>query len=71
MQFEGLMRANVSLQRLRQGELVFGCASQTEIPQVFAKASFNRLFIDMEHRTLDFETQGIVLPCGWKAALPG
>ena len=54
------MRANVTLQRLRKKDVVFGCAIQSyksaEIPRVFAKAGFDYLFIDMEHGAFDFET---------------
>jgi 2-keto-3-deoxy-L-rhamnonate aldolase RhmA len=54
------MRINNTLQQLRRGETVFGCAIQSyrspEVTRVFAAAGFDYVFIDMEHGAFDFET---------------
>jgi 4-hydroxy-2-oxoheptanedioate aldolase len=54
------MRVNHTLERLRQGSTVLGCAIQqyrsAEIPRAFAAAGFDYLFVDAEHGAFDMET---------------
>ena len=54
------MRINGMLQKLRAGEIVFGCAIQcyrsAEIPRVLGATGFDYFFIDMEHGGFDLET---------------
>jgi 2-keto-3-deoxy-L-rhamnonate aldolase RhmA len=54
------MRPNHTLDKLRRGEAVFGCALQqfrsTEVPRALAAAGFDYVFIDGEHTGFDLET---------------
>jgi len=54
------MRINQTMERLRQGEAVFGCAVQqlrsAEIPRLLAAAGFDYLFVDTEHGGFNLET---------------
>ncbi|MGH9351614.1 MAG: HpcH/HpaI aldolase family protein [Terriglobia bacterium] len=54
------MRKNTTLERIRKGEVVLGCALQyyrsAEIARVFAAAGFDYFFIDAEHGGFDLET---------------
>jgi 4-hydroxy-2-oxoheptanedioate aldolase len=54
------MRRNHTLERLRQGYPVFGCAIQqyrsAELPRAFAAAGFDYVFIDAEHGAFGLET---------------
>jgi 2-keto-3-deoxy-L-rhamnonate aldolase RhmA len=54
------MRDNHTLNRLSNGEVVFGCAIQCyrspEIAGALASAGFDYVFIDMEHGGFGFET---------------
>ena len=54
------MRINLTKQKLKNGETVFGTALQhfrsAEIPRVYAAAGFDYFFIDLEHGSLDLET---------------
>ncbi len=54
------MRTNHTLERLRRGQTVFGCALQcyrsAEVPKALAAAGFDYLFIDLEHGGFDLET---------------
>ena len=54
------MRTNFTLDKLRKGGVVLGCALQSyrsaEIPRVYAAAGFDYIFIDAEHSGFDLET---------------
>ena len=54
------MRVNQTRERLSRGETVFGSGLQVyrspEIPQAFAAAGFDYVFIDMEHSSYNLET---------------
>ena len=54
------MHANLTWERLRKGETVFGSGLQVyrspEICRAFAAAGFDYVFIDMEHGSFDLET---------------
>jgi len=54
------MRTNFTLDKLRKGEVVLGCALQSyrsaEIPRVYGAAGFDYVFIDAEHSGFDLET---------------
>lgn len=54
------MRINRTLEKLKAGKTVLGCAIQcyrsSEIPRVLAAAGFDYFFIDMEHGGFDLET---------------
>lgn len=54
------MRNNRTLERLRNGEIVLGCALQcyrsAEVPKALAAAGFDYVFIDLEHGAFDLET---------------
>lgn len=66
------MRKNSTLERIRNGEVVLGCALQhyrsPEIARVFAAAGFDYFFIDAEHGGFDLETIHDIIsaavPCG-------
>ena len=66
------MRKNRTLERIRNGEVVLGCALQhyrsPEIARVFAAAGFDYFFIDAEHGGFDLETIHDIIsaagPCG-------
>jgi 2-keto-3-deoxy-L-rhamnonate aldolase RhmA len=55
-----LLRPNHTLDRVRRGETVFGCAIQSfrspEVARLFAAAGFDYIFIDAEHGGFDLET---------------
>lgn len=57
---ETVMRVNRTKVRLRNGEIVFGCALQqyrsAEVPRLLAAAGFDYLFIDTEHGGFNLET---------------
>ena len=67
------MRINRTLQRLKTGETVLGCAMQcyrsSEIPRVFAAAGFDYFFIDLEHAGFDLETAQDMIAAGVAAGI--
>lgn len=54
------MQPNLTLNRLRSGEVVLGAAIQhfrsAEVPRVFAAAGFDYVFVDGEHTGFNLET---------------
>jgi 2-keto-3-deoxy-L-rhamnonate aldolase RhmA len=67
------MRVNHTLERLKKGETVFGCALQAyrsaEIPRTYAAAGFDYVFIDMEHGALDLQTAHDMITASVKAGI--
>ena len=67
------MRINHTLDRLRAGKTVLGCAMQgyrsSEIPRALAAAGFDYFFIDMEHGGFDLETAQDMIAAGAAAGI--
>ncbi len=67
------MRKNITLERIRKGEIVLGCALQhyrsAEIARVFAAAGFDYFFIDAEHGGFDLETIQDMISAGAQAGI--
>jgi len=67
------LRNNTTLERIRKGETVLGCALQhyrsPEIARVFAAAGFDYFFIDAEHGGFDVETIQDMISAGAHAGI--